>query len=48
MKQDDAATLLDSIGFTGPEITRLLGVTESYVRVARFRAKKDAKKRVKD
>jgi hypothetical protein len=47
MKQDDAAILLDNIGFTGAEITKLLGVNDNYVRVARFRAKNGKKKRAK-
>jgi hypothetical protein len=45
MKPDDAAILLDNIGFNSSEITKLLGVGDSYVRQARFRAKGGAKKK---
>lgn len=45
MKPEDAALLLDNIGFTGAEITSLLGVGESYVRQVRFQRKNKGKKK---
>lgn len=45
MKPEDAALLLDDIGFSGNEITKLLGVGESYVRQVRFQRKKGKKKK---
>jgi DNA-directed RNA polymerase specialized sigma24 family protein len=45
METDDAAVKLGGVGFSSREISGLVGVTEGYVRLARFRAK--SKKRRK-
>jgi hypothetical protein len=47
MKSEDATVLLEGAGFTGREITELLGVSDSYVRQVRFqrKAKKGRKKK---
>jgi hypothetical protein len=44
MEKDEAAKLLEGIGFTDPEINGVLGTSESYLRVMRHNARK-AKKR---
>jgi hypothetical protein len=45
METDAAAVRLGGVGFSDREISGLIGVTEGYVRLARFRAK--SKKRRK-
>jgi 3-deoxy-D-arabino-heptulosonate 7-phosphate (DAHP) synthase class II len=45
LEKDDAALKLDAIGFTSHEISALLDVNESYVRVAKYRSKKKPKRR---
>jgi hypothetical protein len=47
MKPDEATLIMESAGFTGREITELLGVSDSYVRQVRFQrnAKKGRKKK---
>jgi hypothetical protein len=45
MEPEDAALKLDLIGFTSGEICALLNVAPTYVRVARFRAKKGKKRK---
>jgi hypothetical protein len=47
MKPEDAALMLDGIGFTSREITNLLGVGDSYVRQVRFNNKKQGRKKKK-
>jgi hypothetical protein len=49
MKPEDSAILMEGAGFTGREITELLGVSDSYVRQVRFqrKAKKGKKKKAK-
>jgi hypothetical protein len=47
MKQEDAALMLDGIGFTSKEITSILGVYDSYVRQVRFQRKKQGSKKKK-
>lgn len=40
MEADDASIRLGNVGFSDRDIAALIGVTEGYVRLARFRAKK--------
>jgi hypothetical protein len=40
METDDASVRLGNVGFSDREIAALIGVTDGYVRLARFRAKK--------
>jgi DNA-directed RNA polymerase specialized sigma24 family protein len=49
MKPEKATLLMEGAGFTGREITELLGVSDSYVRQVRFqrKAKKGKKKKAK-
>lgn len=47
MEPDDAALKLDAIGFTSNEIGALLNVKPNYVSVARYRAKKSKRRKVK-
>ena len=47
LEPDDAALKLDAIGFTSKEISALLDVGSNYVNVARFRAKKDKKRKAR-
>lgn len=46
MDTDEAAIKLDAIGLSGREIAGVLGVSESYAGVAKFRAK-DGKPKAK-
>jgi len=39
MDKEDAAVRLGGVGFSDREIAGILGVTEGYVRLSRFRAK---------
>lgn len=39
MEADDASVRLGNVGFSDREIAALVGVTDGYVRLARFRAK---------
>ncbi|MET4449495.1 DNA-directed RNA polymerase specialized sigma24 family protein [Bradyrhizobium sp. GM2.2] len=39
MEREDAAVRLGGVGFSDREIAGILGVTEGYVRLSRFRAK---------
>ena len=39
MEKEDAAVRLGGVGFSDREIAGILGVTEGYVRLSRFRAK---------
>jgi hypothetical protein len=45
MNPEEAALMLDSIGFTNREITGILDVGESYVRQVRFQRKNKGKKK---
>jgi hypothetical protein len=45
MEKDEAAKLLEGIGFTDPEINGVLGTSESYLRVMRYNARKAKKRR---
>ena len=47
MDTDDASVRLGNVGFSDREIAALIGVTDGYVRLARFRAKKKGKPRKK-
>lgn len=47
MDTDDAAVRLGNVGFSDREIAALIGVTDGYVRLARFRAKKKGGPRVR-
>jgi hypothetical protein len=47
MDTDDAAVKLGGVGFIDREISTLLGVSDGYVRQARFRAKGTKKARKK-
>ena len=47
MDTDDASVRLGNVGFSDREIAALIGVTDGYVRLARFRAKKRGKPRKK-
>jgi hypothetical protein len=47
MKPEDATILLEGVGFTGREVTELLGVSDSYVRQVRFQRNKKGKKKKK-
>jgi hypothetical protein len=44
METDDASVRLGNVGFSDREIAALIGVTDGYVRLARFRAKKSGRK----
>jgi hypothetical protein len=39
MEKEDAAVRLGAVGFSDREIAGIIGVTEGYVRLSRFRAK---------
>jgi len=39
MDKEDAAVRLGGVGFSDREIADILGVTDGYVRLSRFRAK---------
>ncbi|MDO9443556.1 MAG: hypothetical protein Q7T73_21960 [Beijerinckiaceae bacterium] len=45
METDAAAVRLEAIGMTGREIGAVLGVSETYTKVAKFRAKSKPKKK---
>jgi hypothetical protein len=45
METDEAAIKLDAIGFSANEISVLLGVSSSYVSVAKFRRSKNPRKK---
>lgn len=40
METDDASVRLGNVGFSDREIAALIGVSDGYVRLARFRSKK--------
>jgi hypothetical protein len=47
MQTDEASVRLGNVGFSDREIAALIGVTDGYVRLARFRAKSGRKQRKK-
>lgn len=45
METEQAAKLLERIRFTDPEINSVLGISDSYLRVMRFKSRKAKKAR---